>query len=89
MCIRDSIIYSETMKHLEKFNILSDIQHGYRNRCSTETQLLKVVDHFAKSLENNTQTDAIFLDFSRAFDVVPHESLLLKMNYYGVRKYLP
>ena len=57
---------------------------------ATETDALqKVVNHFAKSLENNSQTDAIFLDFSRAFDVVPHERLLLKMNYYGVRKYLP
>ena len=35
------------------------------------------------------QTDAIFLDFSQAFDVVPHERLLLKMDYYGVRKSLP
>ena len=87
--ILEHIIYSETMDHLEKYNILSDFQHGYRNKCSTETQLLKVVDYFAKSLENKTQTDSIFLDFSRAFDVVPHKRLLLKMNYYGFRKYLP
>ena len=87
--ILEHIIYSETMKHFEKHDILSDLQHGYRNRCSTETQLLKVVNHFAESLENNSQTDSIFLDFSRAFDVVPHERLILKMNHYGVRKYLP
>ena len=77
------------MKHLEKYSILSKLQHGYRNGYSTETQLLKVIDLFAKSLENNAQTDSIFLDFSRAFDTVPHERLLLKMNYYGIRKYLP
>ena len=29
------------------------------------------------------------MDFARAFDVVPHERMLLKMNYYGIRKYLP
>ena len=85
----EHIIYSETMDNLEKYNILSDFQHGYRNKCYTETQLLKVVDYFAKSLENKTQTDSIFLDFSHAFDVVPHKRLLLKMNYYGFRKYLP
>ena len=66
------------MKHLEKLNILSKFQHGYRNGCSTETQLLKVIDLFAKSLENGTQTDAISLDFSRSFDVVPHKRVLLK-----------
>ena len=77
------------MKHLENNGILSDLQHGYRNKCSTETQLLKVTNYFAQSLENKTQTDSIFLDFKRAFDIVPHERLLLKMNYYGFRKYLP
>ena len=68
------------MKHLDRYEILSQLQHGYRNKCSTETQLLKVIDHFAKSLENKAQTDAIFLDFSRAFDVVPHERMLLKIK---------
>lgn len=77
------------MKHLDQYKILSKLQHGYRHGCSTETQLLKVIDLFAKSLQNKTQTDAISLDFSRAFDVVPHNRLLLKMNYYGIRKILP
>lgn len=87
--VLEHIIYSQTMKHLEKHKILSKFQHGYRNKCSTETQLLKVIDLFARSLNNNKQTDAISLDFSRAFDVVPHKRLLLKMNYYGIRKILP
>jgi hypothetical protein len=29
--------------------------------------------------------DAILLDFSKAFDKVPHERLLLKLHYYGIR----
>ena len=48
-----------------------------------------MIDLFSKSLQNGTQTDAISLDFSRAFDVVPHNRLLLKMNYYGIREILP
>jgi hypothetical protein len=77
------------MDHLNKHKILTDHQHGYRNGCSTETQILKVIDLFAKGLENNTQIDSISLDFSRAFDTVPFQRLLLKMNYYGIRKLLP
>ena len=87
--ILEHIIYSQAMDHLEKYNILSNLQHGYRHGCSTETQLLKVIDLFTKSLENGKQTDAISLDFSRAFDIVPHKRLLLKMNYYGIRNLLP
>ena len=52
-------------------------------------QLLKVIDKFAKALEDEAQLDAISLDFKRAFDVVPTERLLLKLNYYGIRKLLP
>ena len=69
------------MKHLEKYQILVKTQHGYRNKCSTETQLLRVIDNFANGLENKNQTDALALDFSRAFDIVPHRKLLLKMNF--------
>ena len=87
--ILEHIIYSETMQHLENNNILSKLQHGYRRGCSTETQLLKVIQYLSKNLENCAQTDIISLDFSKAFDVVPHSRLLLKMNYYGVRNILP
>ena len=87
--VMEHIVYSQTMDHLDKHGILSKLQHGYRNGCSTETQLLKVIDLFAKNLEKKSQTDGIFLDFSRAFDVVPHERLLLKMDYYGIRQSLP
>ena len=36
-------------------------------------------------IENNTQIDAVLLDFSKAFDKVPHKRLLTKLHYYGVR----
>ena len=48
-----------------------------------------MIDKFAKALENRKQIDILSLDFARAFDVVPTERLLLKLNYYGIRKLLP
>ena len=72
------------MDHLDNHKILSNLQHGYRNGASTETQLLKVIDKLAKGIENKHLVDTISLDFSRAFDVVPRERLLFKMRYYGV-----
>ena len=87
--ILEHIVYSQTMDHLQNYKILSKLQHGYQHGCSTETQLLRVIDLFAKGLDNKSQVDCISLDFQRAFDVVPHERLLLKMNYYGIRNLLP
>ena len=87
--ILEHIIYSQTMDHLQKNKILSELQHGYRNFCSTETQLLQVINYLTKGLENRTQVDCISLDFSRAFDTVPQERLLLKMQHYGIRRLIP
>ena len=39
----------------------------------------------AKSLDAGIQTDAIYLDMAKAFDKVPHEKLLYKLEMVGVR----
>ena len=36
------------------------------------------------ALDNKTQTDAILLDFAKAFDKVPHKRLLSKLSSYGI-----
>ena len=38
-----------------------------------------------KNFESKTQTDVVVLDFSKAFDVVPHQRLLHKLDHYEIR----
>ena len=52
---------------------------------SCESQLLTVTDDFAKALNNGFQIDVEILDFSKAFDKVPHRRLLAKVNSYGIK----
>ena len=41
-----------------------------------------------RSLNDSGQTDVIALNFSKAFDKVPHQRLLYKLHYYGIRNHL-
>ena len=61
------------MTHLELNNILSDIQHGFRAKISSETQLITFWGEIVRNANSGGQTDVIFMDFSKAFDVVPHK----------------
>ena len=81
----EHIIHSSVITHLENHHILSDHQHGFRKRRSTETQLILTIQDLVHNLNAGEQTDAILLDFSKAFDKVPHRRLLLKLQHYGVR----
>ena len=72
------------MSHFDKYNVLEDAQHGFRKNRSTVSQLVITVNDFASSLKNQKQTDAILLDFSKAFDKVDHEGLLLKLEHLGI-----
>ena len=83
--IQEHIIASNIMRHLSKHSILTDCQHGFRVRRSCETQLITLAHELASSLDKSVQTDMIILDFSKAFDKVPHKRLLGKIAFYGVR----
>ena len=82
--VMEHIILSHIAKLLAANNILINQQHGFRQRFSCETQLISAVNDWAKCINSRSQTDVILLDFSKAFDSVPHQCLLLKLDYYGI-----
>ena len=82
--LTEHIVQSQIMRHLDRHQILEDSQHGFRKLRSCETQLLLTLDDLQKSLDSNTQVDAILLDFSKAFDKVSHPRLLAKLESNGI-----
>ncbi|MEW8547322.1 MAG: reverse transcriptase domain-containing protein, partial [Candidatus Thiodiazotropha sp.] len=83
--ILEHIVHSHVISHLDRHQMLSDAQHGFRKSRSCETQLILTIQDLANGLNNGEQIDAILLDFSKAFDKVPHQRLLEKLRHYGVR----
>ena len=59
-------------------------QHGFRPGYSCESQVRTVFQDIADSLDKGVRTDAIIIDFSKAFDLVPHGRLLTKIAAAGV-----
>ena len=70
------------MEHLEEHQVLSDFQHGFRRNRSCETQLINTIETVARELDHRGQMYMLILDFSKAFDTVPHQRLLKEMLHY-------
>ena len=47
--------------------------------------LLVIMNDWMLNLDNNTPIDSVYLDFSKAFDCVPHRRLMAKLHAYGIR----
>ena len=59
-------------------------QHGFHKPLSTETQLIQAVHDWANTINDKGQTDVLCIDSSKAFDIVPHKRLLMKLRKYGM-----
>ena len=80
----EHIICTQKRGHLNKHGILSPFQHGFRARHSCQTQLAVTFHDLADLNDQMHQIDITVLDFSKAFDVVPHTRLLNKLQFYGI-----
>ena len=56
----------------------------YHSGYSCKSQVITVCQDIADSLDNGDRMDVIIIDFSKAFDLVPHGRLLTKIANSGV-----
>ena len=81
----EHILCSQIRDYLDRHNILSPYQHGFRKKLSCESQLLVTTHDLLKRLDKREEVDVAILDFSKAFDVVPHARLIRKLRLYGIQ----
>ena len=63
--------------------MVRDYQHGFIRGKSCTSNLLEVLDHVGSLLDDGKQVDMIYIDMSKAFDMVNHGCLLQKFHEFG------
>ena len=74
----------EFLGHLIENKLVAKAQHGFVPSKSCLSNLLETLDFIMSSLVEGNSVDEIFLDFAKAFDLVPHRRLVQKIRAYGV-----
>ena len=70
---------------LNKNDILTASQYGFKTNSSTELAITTLYDKLLDNLNNKKTTCSIFLDLKKAFNSVSHDILLKKLEHYGFR----
>lgn len=72
----EKAIATQLYQHCEQQQIIPNTQFGFRRNSSCETALIAATDSWMTSLDEGMVVGALLLDFSKAFDMVPHSLLL-------------
>ena len=82
--IMEKIVRKEIVDHLERNEVISDVQHGFVQGKSCQTQLLTVIEEWTKWMEERKPFDCLYFDYRKAFDSVPHMRLMRKIESCGI-----
>ena len=78
-------MYNRIESFLNEFEIIYNLQFGFRKRYSTNHALLSIVEQIRSKLDNKTFSCGVFVDLEKAFDTVNHKILISKLDHYGIR----
>ena len=81
----ERLVRKGLVNYLERNQLMDVNQHGSRSGKSTLSQLLEHQDEILTALENGENLDAVYLDFSKAFDKCDHGILLHKMKRLNIK----
>ena len=83
--VYEKVMHNRVINFLDKHNLLCDNQYGFRAGRSCEHALLNAKDTILSTLSKKQIALLLLIDFSKAFDLVEHPTLLRKLEHYGIR----
>ena len=85
--VLEKIVTMQLVNYLESNNLLSNSQHGFRPRLSTETALSTITDTIYNNMDNRKISLLTLCDLSKAFDSVNHNLLIKKCGKLGISSF--
>ncbi|CAM4563975.1 unnamed protein product [Caretta caretta] len=82
--ILEKILKEKVVKDIEVNGKWDKIQHGFTKGRSCQTNLISFFERVTDFLDKGNAVDLIYLDFSKAFDMVSHGELLVKLEKMGI-----
>ena len=84
--ILERVIYRQLMYFIEEHNLIniSDVQYGFQPNRSTATAVLQLVTTLYSARNRGEYALVVYLDITKAFDVVHHSRLLMKLKSAGL-----
>ena len=81
------LFYQRIISYLDKFNLLTKHQFGFRQNSSTNHTITYIYDKLIQNVDRGFYSCCLFLDFSKAFDTIGHNILIWKLqHYFGFRE---
>ena len=82
--IYERLIFDQLSPHANK--VLSKLLCGFRKAHSTQQALFKLLQSWQKALDNSEYVGTVLIDLSKAYDCIPHDLLIAKLEAYGLDK---
>lgn len=83
--ILEKIINNRLLGFLNKYELLSPCQFGFRAERSTEDAVLTLTNYVVKKLDKRKKCLTIFIDLKKAFDTVSITLLIKRLETIGIR----
>ena len=82
--VYERLMFKQLSNHTKYF--LSQILCGFRKAHSTQHALFRLLQSWQRELDESGYVGTILMDLSKAYDCIPHQLLIAKLEAYGLHK---